>query len=240
MRTLGLLASLLVVGCNGKSNPEPGSGLEAVPNPPVVVDAHKQGPVAEPIDLPKLSGKPAAKTTTPHTKDQYEALARIEFKGFTREPHRTQPNLELKQMITARPKIDVLVNILPCKPCTPMQLDKWKADTRIKQQIPRPLRDQADLEWEMGETEVGGAKLIYTYELGQYTGPDPDNGEQRMQYSDAYVLYFNDSVNQLRVIAKYADDPLAAKQNMARVLPREDLEKIAKALFDSYAQAWGN
>jgi len=240
VRTLGLVTSLLAIGCSSKPTPQPAAGSgsgSATPSDAAVANAAQRIPASEPIELPKLSGKPPAKTSKPHSKAEQEALASLEFKGFVRDLRRLEP-LEVRQHITQRPRIDVQVNVIPCKPCVPMQLDKWQAST-LKSLLPTPLRNQPDLQFEVGETELGGAKLIYTYELGQYAGPD-ETGEQRRQYTDAYVLYFNDGVNQLRVTSKYVDDALPSKEHMARVVPREDLEKMGKALFDSYAQAWGN
>jgi hypothetical protein len=236
------VTSLLAIGCSSKPNSQPSagssSGAATTSDASVVADAKKSGAVNEPIVLPKMSGKPPAKTSRPHTKAEKEALSKLEFKGFVLEVGQVEPGFAVRQQIPQRPKIQVQVNITACKPCRPMQLEKW-SKTELKAQIPIPLRLQHDFEFDVGETDLGGAKLIYTYELGQYFGPDA-SGEQHGQYTDAYVLFFNDGINQIRVATKYDDDPVASKEKMAQVVPREDLEKIGKALLDSYVQAWGN
>ena len=74
--------------------------------------------------------------------------------------------------------------------------------------------------------------MIYVYQLGQSFGPDGGT------YSDAYALYYNDGVNEVRVVAEYKDDPLKTKADMARVAPQDQLAKIAMAFIDVYTQAW--
>ena len=119
-----------------------------------------------------------------------------------------------------------------------MQLDKWKAD-ELKAKLHAGLRDRPDTTFEVGEIDLGGAKAIFTYELGYFFGNDAI-GEALGLYTNAYVLYFNDAVNEIRVIAKYVDDPLGSKDDLARAVPREQLEKIARAFLDAYTQSWGN
>jgi hypothetical protein len=53
------------------------------------------------------------------------------------------------------------------------------------------------------------------------------------------VLYYNDGVNKIRVVAEYKDDP-ATREEMLTVAPKEDLEKLGKAFFDAYTHAWAN
>ncbi len=57
-------------------------------------------------------------------------------------------------------------------------------------------------------------------------------------WSHAYTLYYNDGQNQIRIVSEYKDDPLVTKEAMAKEVPREDLENVARAFLDVYTQAW--
>ena len=41
-------------------------------------------------------------------------------------------------------------------------------------------------------------------------------------------------------LSLYIDDPLGSKEDLARAVPREHLERVATAFLDQYAQAWAN
>jgi hypothetical protein len=58
-------------------------------------------------------------------------------------------------------------------------------------------------------------------------------------FSDAYALYYNDGVNQIRVVAEYKDDP-TTREDMLAIAPKEDLERLAKAFLAAYTHAWAN
>ena len=64
-----------------------------------------------------------------------------------------------------------------------------------------------------------------------------DTGQPQGSYSNAYVLYFNDGINQIRVVAEYKDDAMS-REDMLKVAPREDLEKLAKSFLDAFTHAW--
>ena len=53
------------------------------------------------------------------------------------------------------------------------------------------------------------------------------------------MLYYNDSVNQIRVRVSYSDDLLKDVGALARVAPREQLDKIAHAFMDAFTHGWG-
>ena len=68
--------------------------------------------------------------------------------------------------------------------------------------------------------------------------PKPVNSPGHLAFSHAYTLYYNDGANQLRVVAEYKDDATESKAAMAKLVPREDLEAVAKAFAEVYTQAW--
>ncbi|HEU0035996.1 MAG TPA: hypothetical protein VFQ53_35535 [Kofleriaceae bacterium] len=251
MRIVVFLIAILAVACKDKpktepvANPQPtGSGSQVAPAPdrvPTPPTPPQAGPTT--IELPKLSGKAPAATKTKLSKAQLEALSKIELKDFKRDVRKLEPSfLLVKQKIDSRPKITTEVTVLPCMDCLPMQLDKWKAkaDGLKVQLLPPELREQPDTTFELGDTELAaGTKAIYAYLLGYHFGKD-DTGNPAGAYANSYALYYNNGVNQIRVVASYSDDPLASKEDLVRAVPREQLEKIAKAVLDVYTQAWGN
>ena len=191
--------------------------------------------------MPALSGKPAAKTKTPHSKEQLELLSKLEYQGFARDVRKLDASfLNVKQRTESRPKIGVTVTIMPCMKCLPLQVDKWRAEQdALKVTLAPELHDRPDTVFEVGESTLGGERVIYTYQLGQRFGKD-ENGNPQGVYSNAYILYHNDGVNQIRVIAEYIDDPVASNEELARAVPRQQLERVATAFLDAYAQAWAN
>jgi hypothetical protein len=66
--------------------------------------------------------------------------------------------------------------------------------------------------------------------------PAPAPGH--LAFSHAYTLYYNDGQNQIRVVAEYKDDATDSKEAMAKLVPKDDLEAVAKAFADVYTQAW--
>ena len=94
-----------------------------------------------------------------------------------------------------------------------------------------------DLQFEVGETTLDGAKAIYTFQLGQSFKTDED-GNTTGGLTYAYILYYNDGVNQVRVVAEYKDGPMKTKEAMMASVPRTDLVRVATAFADIYAHAW--
>ena len=81
--------------------------------------------------------------------------------------------------------------------------------------------------------------MIYVYHLGQFIGKD-ENGNMNGAYSNAYILYHHDGTNFIRVVTEYIDDPVASKADLAKAVPRDQLERIGSAFLDAYTQAWAN
>jgi hypothetical protein len=216
--------------CRGKpqrqdppKNVETASGAKVVPN----------------LDLPIGPGTPPLKTAKPLVRDDFERLSKPTYNGFDHDVHAFNDKIvEVRHTTTNfEPKIRAIVTMEPCQyhaitECKPIDLDKWKADPKLKEVIHERLRDRADTDFEVGKTDLNGTEMIFTYELG-YVWPQDGKGA----YMDSYALYWNDGINQIRVIAMWADDP-ANKETMQKRLPKEDLEKVAKSFMDVYTHAW--
>jgi hypothetical protein len=115
-----------------------------------------------------------------------------------------------------------------------MDLDKWKADEALtKQFLPDVLKKAPDTVFEVGKINLNGQDMIDTYQLGQHF--EANGGGT---FSEAYVLYYNDGVNQARVVAEYKDDAMRTKEDMAKSVSKRDLHNVARAFMDVYTQAW--
>ena len=119
-----------------------------------------------------------------------------------------------------------------------MVLEKWqKVKDGMRGLLAPELRELADTRFDLGITALAGAPVIYTYQVGFVNGADA-TGAQSLAYSDAFALYYNDATNMIRVVAEYKDDQPASRDDMLRLAPREDLERLALAFLDAYTHAW--
>jgi hypothetical protein len=229
-----------------------GSGSDPAPAPP------------EPgrVTLPRTGDEPPRKTTKPLPLAVLQRLAAIEFKDFRRQDRGIHERLtEFRHSTTTRPILGVTITLEPCAPaeppragrpkprkrpgnatpgrvCTPMQLELWKARTdELKQSLSKQLIARPDTLFEVGAREVLGAPAIYTYQLGSFFGND-ETGQPVGAYSDAYILYYNDGVNEIRVNAAYIDDAIGGTDKLLAVAPREDLEKLAVSFMSYYLHEW--
>jgi hypothetical protein len=143
---------------------------------------------------------------------------------------------EVRQMTKDHPRLWATVTIQPCLDCVPMDLEKWKAKEDELKVLMAGLKDaKTGVESEIGKTELFGATIIYHYYIGYATTPGEGGGEST--YANAYVAYYNDGVNQVRVIAEYKDDP-ASVENMKKLAPKDDLRALALSFLDAYTHAW--
>ena len=78
---------------------------------------------------------------------------------------------------------------------------------------------------------------IYSYQLG-YAAEIDHNDPAAVDYGDAYIVYYNDGVNQIRVIAHYLDDAAGGIDQLLAAAPPEELEKLAVAFASFYVHAW--
>ena len=175
-------------------------------------------------------------------KPQLARLAAIEFPDFERQDRNTTERMiEFRHTTRTRPKLGVTVTLAACprpRPCPSMQLARWnKLRPELLQQLPASLSARPDTRMDIGTRQVAGATAISIYELG-YSGGTDDKDQPSADYINAYVVYYNDGVNQLRVMAHYLDDTVGGIDQMLAVAPRDDLEKLAVAFASYYLHAW--
>jgi hypothetical protein len=231
-----LIASFLALAaCKGKPQhraPPPNVGSAEV--------AGSNAPRAAPdLVLPHGPGTPPLKTTRKLVRADFEKLSELQYPGFTKQVHALNDViLEMRQKTNDHPRLWATVTIEPCgaDDCWPMDLDTWKKHEPELKKLLGTLDGQPDVDWEIGKTELHGQPLIYTYQLGQHAGSGEGGGS--LAFTNAYILYFNDGVNKMRVVAEYKDDPVKSKEILAQQAPKGDLESLAIAFFDAYSHAW--
>jgi hypothetical protein len=227
--SLSVLAAL--AACKGKpKHQEPPANVETAAG-----SATKGATAAPNLELPHGPGTPPDKTTKPLEGAALKKLTMLRFNGFLWNPGGNDKTVTIKHETETRPKIKATVTIEACNnDCAPMDLAKWKDKSEdLKQFLAPALKEAKDTTFEVGQTDLAGQPMIYTYQLGQAMKPDGGGA-----YTDTYVLYYNDGVNKIRVVAAYTDDPKANKEDMAKDVPKADLEKVAKAFVDAYTHAW--
>src|SRR5262249_54978838 len=182
--------------------------------------------------------------------------AAFEFKDFQHQDRgATDRFIEFRHSTKTRPILGVTMTIEPCersrpttrKPapgvapghaCTPMALEAWKAKTReLKESLSKALIARPETHFEVGVRDLLGTPAIYTYQLGAFFGDD-ERGNPVGSYSDAYILYYNDGINQIRVNVAYLDDAVGGVDNLTAIAPREDLERLAVAFMSFYVHEW--
>ncbi len=232
-------------GCKGKPTPSSdpgaasgGSGGSANAAAQGRLIPQQGSNIAPDIELPHGPGKPPVKDKAVDA-DKIKALSTMQFAGFNRNAKRVDTQLEVAQRTDSRPRLEATIFISPCQDrCTAIDLDKWKAKGDVLKQFLLPdLRTDPNTTFEVGQTDLNGAKMIFTYQLAWTIGKN-DQGAQKGAYADAYVLYYNDDVNQITVVAEYKDQLPASKDALLQLAPRADLEKVARAFADVYTQAW--
>jgi hypothetical protein len=243
-----VVAGLTVgAGCKGKPKHRPPPQNVGTVDPNSKATKSTGGPTPD-IDLPHGTGKPPVKTTEPLPLKKLLELQGRTWKGFETKPHAINPDkgMEVQHITVDKPKITATITVAPCSeqsvlgPCKPMQLPLWQADeAHLKMMIPDELR--ADAKLEIGTVKFHDTDLIYTFQLGQTNGTFSKGSNAGMSYvafTYAYILYFNDGVNQIRVVAEYKDAPMASVDEMQKIVPREDLENTAKGFFDAFTSLW--
>lgn len=238
MRNAVVLLALLVAGCKDKTKtetPKVGSASgSAVAKPGSAGD-----PKQNVLRLPKLAGTPPVKTTKPIDTAKAEELSKIDFDGFEKDVRLAgEQGLEVRYTTKERPVIMVSVQISKCFDCLPMELDKWKAKAEsMKVLIGPELKDHKDTTFEMGMTDIKGTPYAWSYYVGFNITPEPGTGIAGA-YATAYAIYYNDSVNMIRVVSEYKDDVPKSREDMVNLTPKEDLEQIAKAFMDVFVHRW--
>lgn len=191
-------------------------------------------------------GEPARQNTPPPVASRktsaalgradFERLSKLEVPGFDRDVRQLADNvLEVRYKTKDRPRRWAVVTIQPCLDCIPMELAKWKAKTEELKVTLAGLRDEPNVTFEVGETTLAGQPVMYTYQVG--TGTTQTAGGESFGYTNNFNAYFNDGINQIKVVAAYKDDP-ASKEDMIKLAPKEDLERIALAFLDAFTRQW--
>ena len=244
MRTAVFVALIAFAGCktDKPSQPATGSG-SAGSGSAVGSNASGSGsatgsnavPKGATIKLPKSDGTPPKKTTKPIDQADSERMLKLDWEGFEKTDRTNGPTFEVR-LTTARPRLAVTVTVVPCFDCIPMDLEKWKAKgDAMKVLLAEELRNLPDTIFELGKADLNGQPVIFTYQFGM-TKSEDKNGPTGA-FSNAYALYYNDNVNQIRVVSEYKDD-WQTREDLMRIAPREDLEKLARAFMDAYTHAW--
>jgi hypothetical protein len=178
------------------------------------------------------------KTTAPHTKDDYERLAKLTYPSFELEQRLVGPKVfEVRQKTKDHPKLWATITIQPCLDCLPMEVDKWKANVEnLKVMLAPPLKTAKNLHFEVGVLKLGAQDIVFSYQLATAEGA-AEKGGASYSFTNALVAYYNDGVNQIRVVAEYKDDPDTFDE-LKKKAPREDLAMLALAFIDVYTHAW--
>jgi hypothetical protein len=178
--------------------------------------------VAEPTAAP-----PPLRTPGKWNAKEIEEIAKISFDGFTNNPMTINADgATIRQYGNPRPKTYATVRINPCLDCLPMELAKWKEkESALKAvTLSENLLKLPDTEYALGDAEIAGKKMISAYQLGYGNN----------SYSHAVTLYYNDGVNEISVIAQYADNMTVDRITMTKLVSRETLEDTAAMMMATY------
>ncbi len=233
VRTLVVASTLaLTFGCKGKPKPQaaPGSGK-------VETTAGSKPATPHDVDLPHGPGTPPVKSSRPVTKDILQKLAEMDFPEFVKDVRGVgDDSMYVIQQIPSHPVLRANIHVQACTTqgarCWPMDLATWQSHKEeLQSYVPAELKTEPSTTFEIGQTELHGTPMFYTYQLGEVV-------DKKSSWTEAYVLYYHDDFNEIRIVAEYKDDMPASKEAMAKMLPREDLENTAKAFVDVYTHAW--
>lgn len=236
-RTLACSLVVLGLGCKGKpthheppANSASGSG-SAVGSAQGSATA---GTGSDTLVLPKGDGSPPKTTKAPLSPEMIKKLRGLTFPGFAAAAQDTRADTVVVEFHTNdRPKLKATVQIQPCNgACLPLELPRWEKLPELKELLPAELRTASDTVFQVEATDLNATPMIDTYQIAMGASGGG------MAYSDTYILYFNDNMTKIRVVAMYADNKPDSREHMVKMAPKEDLEHLAKAFMDAYTQAW--
>lgn len=247
MRAVLVVLAIAAVSCKGKPKhkPPPQNVNQIDPNAKPSVTPNAEMPD---LVLPHGTGKPPVKTTEALPLKKLLELQQLTWKGFKAEPHAINPakGMEVRHVTQDKPTIAATVTIAPCTPeavigpCTPLNLPAWQArEADLKKIIPEAIRPTA--KFEIGTVKFHETDLIYTFQLGEIAGTiekGSNAGQRYVAYTYAYILYYNDGANQIRVVAEYKDQAPEKPEDLLALTPRADLENTAKGFFDAFTAQW--
>jgi hypothetical protein len=249
MRTALFAAAIAMLGCKGKPKhrPPPANLTEVDPRAKPTASLPANAPD---IVLPHGNGKPPVKTTEPLPLKTLLAVQQMTYKGFQNQPHAINPDrgTEVTYLTEDKPRIAATITIAPCSEqavlgaCVPINLGTWTAKTgELKKMVPSELRDRPDTKFEVGVVKFHDTDLVYTFQLGQINGVKTTGsaaGLPFIAYTYAYILYYNDGHNQIRVVAEFKEEARQTPAEMTAEVPRADLAATATAFFDATTQLW--
>jgi hypothetical protein len=232
VRTVAIVSVLILASAAGckKGKPNPGAAPAATK-----VETNANAAAAG-FDLPKLTGTPPIKLDHHIDPAVLKKMSELKFNGFNADVRAVnERNLWVYQKTIDRPIVRASIRVWPCEGCWPIDLAKWQEK---KEEVKRAymtelLANDPNTKFEMGETDLAGAKMIWTYQLGQM-----HDATGHGEFTHTYVLYYNDGVNECRVISEFKDDMQKTPEDMVKWVPREDLENMARAFMDVYTHAW--
>ncbi|HEX7836780.1 MAG TPA: hypothetical protein VF469_04920 [Kofleriaceae bacterium] len=240
---LGFGLFRLGAGCqSGKAEQQPPPAPTAPRSP---ATAATEEPVPAHVRLPRSPDVPARRTTRPLDRAELDRLAAVAFPDFDHQDRSAADDaIEVRHTTKTRPRLGVTVTISRCaktsraRACPPMELAGWTARRdELAHQLPKALLGRPDTRFEIGARTIAGAPAIYTYQLGYAAGTD-EKDQPSADYTDAYVVYYNDGENQLRVKAHYVDDAVGGIDQLVAIAPPEDLERLAVAFASFYVRTW--
>ena len=245
MRTLVVVLGLaLSSAARDKSNNQPATGSAGSA---VGWLGHRRARARARIDwtdrdqVAKAVGTPPKKTTKPLDKATIERLAELEFRASrTMSARRLTRSLDVRHDTTTRPRLGATVNDrTPCLDCIPWSSTSGRRSTEELKATAalRGLRNRPDTVFEVGETELNGQKMIYTYQVG-ISSARTTWASRRARSANGYTLYYNDGINQIRVVAQYKDDRAVTRghaEARAARRPRDDRAGVPRRV---YTHAW--
>jgi hypothetical protein len=249
VRSALFVAVIAIAGCKGKPKhrPPPENLTQVDPN---AKPSTTPSPNAPDIVLPHGDGSPPKPTTAPMSLDAMIAIQKATYKGFQTQRHaiNAEKGSEVAYITEDHPRISTTVTIAACSdkavlgPCAPINLAAWTGRTaELKKMIPPDLRDLTETKFEVGTVKFHDTDLIFTFQLGATTGVKSSGsnaGMSYVEYTYAYILYYNDGHNQIRVVTELKDEANTPLDKMVAATPRGDLVATAQAFFDVTTQLW--
>ena len=243
MRNVFLASVLFVVAC-GKGKPTQSSDDKGSAAATAATGSGTASAVAPANEAPDVELPVGTQTPPAKSKGLDEAaltrLSDLKFNGFElKKMELNDKAMIVRHTTTTAPKLSVTMLIRPCSAtvvCLPMDAEKWKADPKFMESTLGKL-DPKDTTVEITSTDFYGTPMIMTYVLGQSFKTDAA-GNNPGTFKYAVGLYFNDGTNSIQAVAAYAGMPMKTKEMMGQAIPREDLEKSARAFMDTYTHAW--
>ncbi|MBP6631942.1 MAG: hypothetical protein KBG28_28480 [Kofleriaceae bacterium] len=193
--------------------------------------AEKDPPASKPATGSGSAGSAttAARPGVPLDQARLDAISKIKLPFPEQGVEMLDASVVNVRVVSAEPKRIGRVAASRCVDCKKLDLAEWKARSEeLKIGLPGPVRAQPSTVFEVGELRIGSDDVIYTYWAGVAKTEDEHIN------SHALALYWNDGVNQLRVVVQDGNIPTALTvEQLVQIVPRAELEAAAKQLFAS-------